>query len=164
MGGITKSDNNPFVLKMVLLLLTPIMIILVFLLGIVPNQDLFGSYYRVLYWLVIPLCTYLLSTLSAIIIQFVTCHTVNMDIIWKHTWQIMLYVYGALGLSEFTVLRAPVVSLIPYKGLKGINDILEIERLRKDEFIKEKAVSYWLFWAILIGQMNIIGQTALCAS
>ena len=87
-----------------------------------------------------------------------------MNIILSSTWQILCYVYGSLGISEFTILRAPVVSLIPYKGLKGINDILEIERLRKDEFIKEKAVSYWLFWGLLIGQMNIIGQTTLCAS
>jgi hypothetical protein len=87
-----------------------------------------------------------------------------MDIILKSTWQILLYTYGALAVSEFTILRAPVVSLIPYKGLKGINDILEIERLRKDEFIKEKAVSYWLFWGLLIGQMNVIGQTTLCPS
>jgi len=87
-----------------------------------------------------------------------------MNIILGSTWQILYYTYGSLAVSEFTVLRAPVVSLIPYKGLKGINDILEIERLRKDEFIKEKAVSYWLFWGLLIGQMNIIGQTTLCAS
>jgi hypothetical protein len=164
MGGPTKSDNNPFVLKTVLLFLTPILVIMIFILGIVPNQDLFGSYYNAMYWFVVPLSAYLLSTLCAVIIQFVTCHTVNTDIIWKNTWQILLYVYGALGISEFTVIRAPVVSLIPYKGLKGINDILEIERLRKDEFIREKAVCYWLFWGILIGQMNVIGQTTLCAS
>jgi len=140
------------------------MVILVFLLGVVSNQDQFGSYYGILYWLAIPLYAYLLSTLCAMILQYVTCKTINMDIIWAHTWQILLYVYGALGISEFTVIRAPVVSLIPYKGLKGINDILEIERLRKDEFIREKAVCYWLFWGILIGQMNVIGQTTLCAS
>ena len=164
MGGPTKSDKNPFLLKTTLLFLTPVMVLLVFILGIVPNQILFGSYYGAMYWFVIPFYTYLLSTLCAMILQYVTCHTVNMDIILSHSWQILIYVYGALGISEFTVVRAPVVSLIPYKGLKGINDILEIERLRKDEFIKEKAVSYWLFWGILIGQMNVIGQTSLCAS
>jgi len=159
-----KTNSNPFVLKTVLMLLTPIMVILIFILGIVPNQLLFGSYYNALYWVVIPLSAYLLSTLCAIILQFVTCRSINMDIILKSTWQILLYTYGALAVSEFTILRAPVVSLIPYKGLKGINDILEIERLRKDEFIKEKAVSYWLFWGLLIGQMNVIGQTTLCPS
>ena len=159
-----KSNNNPFVLKTVLMLLTPIMVLIIFILGIVPNQAFFGSYYNALYWIIIPLSAYLLSTASAIVIQYVTCKTVNMNIILGSTWQILYYTYGSLAVSEFTVLRAPVVSLIPYKGLKGINDILEIERLRKDEFIKEKAVSYWLFWGLLIGQMNIIGQTTLCAS
>lgn len=117
-----------------------------------------------MYWFFIPLYVYLITTLSVMILQFVTCNTVVMDIIWTHTWQILLYTYAALGLSEFTIVRAPVVSLIPYKGLKGINDILEIERLRKEEFIREKAISYWLFWGILIGQMNVIGQTTICPS
>ena len=164
MGGPTKSDSNPFVLKTVLLLLTPIIIIIIFILGIVPNQDNFGSYYNAMYWFVVPLSAYLLSTLCAIILQYVVCKTVNMDIIWAHTWRILIYVYAGLGVGELTVMRAPVVSLIPYKGLKGINDILEIERLRKDEFIREKAVSYWLFWGLLIGQMNVIGQTTICPS
>lgn len=159
-----KSNNNPFVLKTALLFLIPIMIVLVFLLGIVSNQNIFGDYYVYLYWIGVPFFAYLLSTLCAIVLQFVTCRAVNMNIILAHSWKMLLYVYGALGVSEFTILRAPVVSLIPYKGLKGINDILEIERLRKDEFIREKAVSYWLFWGLLIGQMNIIGQTTICAS
>ena len=159
-----KSNNNPFVLKTVLMLLTPIMVLIIFILGIVPNQVFFGGYYNAVYWIIVPLSAYLLSTASAIVIQYVTCKTVNMNIILSSTWQILYYTYGSLAVSELTILRAPVVSLIPYKGLKGINDILEIERLRKDEFIKEKAVSYWLFWGLLIGQMNIIGQTTLCPS
>jgi len=160
-----QKDNNSLILKTIIILTPAVMTVLIFLLLIVPNKDLFGpGGYLGMYWFFIPLYVYLITTLSVMILQFVTCNTVVMDIIWTHTWQILLYTYAALGLSEFTIVRAPVVSLIPYKGLKGINDILEIERLRKEEFIREKAISYWLFWGILIGQMNVIGQTTICPS
>jgi hypothetical protein len=160
-----QKDTNSSILKMVMLLGPAVITVLIFLLLIVPNRDRFGEGgYLAMYWFFVPLCVYIITTLCALILQFTTCKTVVMDIIWLNTWQILLYVYGALGISEFTIIRAPVVSLIPYKGLKGINDILEIERLRKDEFIREKAISYWLFWGILIGQMNIIGRTTICPS
>ena len=165
MAGPTQKDSNSLILKTFIIIAPAILTITIFLLLIVPNRDVFGSGgYLVMYWFFIPLFVYIITTLSVMILQVVTCKTIIMDIVWPTTWQILLYVYGALGLSEFTIIRAPVVSLIPYKGLKGINDILEIERLRKEEFIREKAISYWLFWGILIGQMNIIGQSTVCPS
>ena len=167
MGQHTDSiqvDGSNGMLKAFLIFTPAIAIVIVFYIGIVYNKMNLGTYYTILYWVGIPIFAYILSTVSAMILQFVTCKTVQMDVILKTTWQMPVWVYAALGLSSLAIVRAPVISITPYRDLKGINDIIEIENNRKDEFLMEKAVSYYLFWAIFIGQLKIMGQSTICPS
>ena len=163
-NGSNSSDGSNGMLKAFLLFMPPILIVIVFYLGIVYNKNSLGNYYNTLYWFGMPIFAYVISTLCAMIFQLVTCKTVQMNVIMKSTWQMLVLVYAALGLSSFAIVRAPVISITPYRDLKGINDIIEIENNRKDEFLMEKAVTYYLFWAVFIGQLKIMGQTAICPS
>jgi len=164
---VTAAAGSPavkFAFKIFCIIAPSLFGVVFLLLGIASNKEFFAQYYDTVYWIAIPLFIYVLSTVASLASQFVTCKSFNIDIVFQSSWQILPWAFGALGMSEIAAVRAPVVSLTPYKGLKGINDILEIERLRSDEFIREKAVSYWVFWLVLIGQMNVIGKTTICAS
>jgi len=162
--AIAESPAIKFAFKIFCIIAPSFFGVAFLLLGIAGNKEFFAQYYDTVYWIAIPLFIYVLSTVASLASQFVTCKTFNIDIVFQSSWQILPWIFGALGISEIAAIRAPVVSLTPYKGLKGINDILEIERLRADEFIREKAVSYWVFWLVLIGQMSVIGKTTICAS
>jgi len=156
-----KEIGGGIYLKTALILMPAILsVFIIMLLG--ANKELLGKNYAAVYWAGIPILIYLISTVSCMIGQLVACSTVRINIITQHTWQISLYVLAALGASEFALVRAPVVSITPYKELKGIRSILEIERLNPGT--QEKATAYWVFWAIIFGQMALIGKTTVCKS
>jgi hypothetical protein len=157
----TKEAGTGIYLKNALILLPAVLGVFI-ILGIGTYKEILGKNYASIYWTGIPILIYLISTGSCIIAQSVACSTVRMEIIVQSTWQIILYVLFALGISEFAIVRAPVVSITPYKELKGISSIVEIERLNPG--IQEKATAYWVFWITLFGQMAIIGKTTLCKS
>jgi hypothetical protein len=161
--AIAPVGSNPM-LKLMLMIAPAILGVLILIIGLAPYKDALGKNYTIAYWFFLPVFLYLISTVFCILAQYTTCHTINMNAVLASSWNVLLFIYGALGISEIAAVRAPVVSIIPYEGLKGINDILTIEELRKGEFIREKATAYWLFWGILLGQMSAIGKSTICLS
>ena len=130
--------------------------------------------YGAMVWGLMPIVVYLLSTGCCLIAQYSACNSVHVATVTQSTWQIVIYVYFALAATQFAVVRAPVVSVIPFGGLeeineqlimkklKTINDIITIETMNPG--LQEKAMAYYLFWAILFGQMAILGKTTICKS
>jgi len=130
--------------------------------------------YGAMVWGLLPIIIYLISTGCCLLAQYSVCDTIYIGAVAKSTWQIVLYVYFALGISQFAIVRAPVVSVIPFGGLeevneqlimkklKTINDIVTIETMNPG--LQEKATAYYLFWAILFGQMALLGKTTICKS
>jgi hypothetical protein len=130
--------------------------------------------YNAMVWGLLPIVVYLLTTGCSLIAQYTACGSVHVTAVANSTWQIVLYVYAALAATQFTVVRAPVVSIMPFGGLeeineqlimkklKTINDIITIEKMNPG--LEEKAAAYYLFWAILYGQMSILGKSTVCKS
>jgi hypothetical protein len=165
MEGITEvamSEAGSNVMLKLILTLIPAISGAAFLIGLSSYKKTLGSSYMPIYWIFIPLLIYGIATVCCIIAQYVSCNTINATAVMNTTWQIFIYIFFALGIGEVAMVRAPVVSLVPFEGLKGINDILTIEGLRPG--IRERAVGYWVFWLTLFGQMAIIGKTTICKS
>ena len=158
---VTESNTT---LKLMLMFVPAILAVAILIIGVAPYKDILGKDYWMLYWIGMPLIIYLLSTVSCLLAQYTTCNSINMSAVLLGSKNVLIYIYGSLLISDIAAFRAPVLSLIPYEGLKGINDILTIEDMKKGEFIKEKAVAYWLFWGTLIGQMSAIGTSTICRS
>jgi hypothetical protein len=154
----TEVGSN-FGLKTILMVMPAI--IAVAILVMAPRESL-GMYYNFVLWGALPIILYVIGTGCCIIAQYVTCGKIFINPVLMSSWQILAYVYAALGMSQLAVIRAPVVSLIPYEGLKGINDILTIEKQRPG--LQEKATAYWVFWAVLFAQMAAIGKSTVCKS
>jgi hypothetical protein len=148
-----------FQLKLILMVMPAIIAVAIL---VMTSRESLGMYYNFVLWGVLPIILYGIGTGCCIIAQFVTCGTVFIHPVLMSSWQILAYVYAALGISQLAAIRAPVVSLIPYEGLKGINDILTIEKERTG--LKEKATAYWVFWAVLFAQMAAIGTSTVCKS
>jgi hypothetical protein len=159
---VAMSEAGSNVMLKLILTLIPAISGAGLLIGLSSYKKTLGSSYMPIYWIFIPLLIYGITTVCCIIAQYVSCNTINATTVMNTTWQIMIYIFFALGLGEITMMRAPVVSLVPFEGLKGINDILTIEGLRPG--IRERAVGYWVFWLTLFGQMAIIGKTTICKS
>jgi len=155
--GAGQESNIP--LKSILMVMPAI--IAVAILVMMPKESL-GMYYNFLLWGALPILLYVIGTGCCVIAQFVTCKAIYINTVLMSSWQIPIYVYGALGISQLAAVRAPVVSLIPFEGLKGINDILTIEKQRPG--LQEKATAYWVFWAVLFAQMAAIGKSTVCKS
>jgi hypothetical protein len=159
-SAIAEAGSN--VLLKLILTLIPALAGAAFLVGLSSYKKTLGGSYIAIYWLFIPLVIYAITTVCCMVAQYVSCNTINTTAVMNTTWQIMFYILFGLGLGEITAIRAPVISLVPFEGLKGINDILTIEEQRPG--MREKAVAYWLFWMTLFGQMRIIGKTTICKS
>jgi len=161
-NGLAVEEAGSNVLLKLILTIIPALAGAGMLVGLSSYKKTLGSSYTAIYWLFIPLVIYAITTVCCIIAQYVACNTIDTTAVSNTTWRIILYILFGLGLGEITAMRAPVVSLVPFEGLKGINDILTIEQQRPG--MREKAVAYWLFWMIVFGQMRIIGKTTICKS
>jgi len=158
--ALEEAGSN--VLLKIILTLIPALAGAGMLVGLSLYKKRLGSSYTAIYWLFIPLVIYSIATVCCIIAQYVACDTVDTTAVSNASWRIIFYILFGLGLGEITAVRAPVVSLVPFEGLKGINDILTIEQQRPG--MREKAVAYWLFWMTAFGQMKIMGRTTICKS
>jgi len=158
MGSDQEVGSN-IQLKTILMVMPAI--IAVAILVMTPKESM-GMYYNFILWGALPIILYVIGTGCCIIAQYVTCGKVFIHPVLMSSWQIPAYVYSALGISQLAAVRAPVVSLIPFEGLKGINDILTIEKQRPG--LQEKATAYWVFWAVLFAQMAAIGKSTVCKS
>jgi len=161
-----------------ILMVAPAFIAATILIAIAPykynTKSALHPVYGAMFWGLLPIIVYLFSTVCCIIAQYTACGTVHINAVANNTWQIVLYVYTALIAGQFAIVRAPVISVIPFgeleeindqlimKRLKTINDIITIENMNPG--MQEKATAYYLFWAILFGQMSILGKSTVCKS
>ena len=129
------------------------------------SKAILGKNYTMAYWIGVPLIVYVISTGIAIINQYAECTSIQINNVMKTSWQIIPWVLVGLGIGELIILRAPVVTLFglfPPGYPVGLIDIKQIEVLRPEA--QSIGAGYWLFWAVLFGQMTINGKTAICKS
>ena len=151
-------------ITLLLVLLTALFGFLI-LFGLSFSKAMLGKNYMMAYWVGVPLILYVISTGIAIINQYAECSSIQINNVMKTSWQIIPWTLVGLGVGELIMLRAPVVTLFglfPPGYPVGLIDIKQIETLRPES--QSIAAGYWLFWAILFGQMTINGKTAVCKS
>jgi len=151
-------------ISLLLVLLTALFGFLI-MFGLSYSKGMLGKNYTMVYWIGIPFILYIISTGIAIINQYAECSSIQIDSVMKTSWQIIIWAFVGLGVGELIMLRAPVVTLFglfPPGYPIGLIDIKQIETLRPES--QAIAAGYWLFWAILFGQMTVNGKTAVCKS
>ena len=123
-------------------------------------KDMIGGYMPIVYWFIFPLLIYAISLTITIMNQMSTAKTVDITLAASSSVKPMLIGFMGLVLGKSAYVRAPVASAFPIlNSLKGIDDILEIERF--NPAIEGLGVAYWVWWFLVISQTAALGEATI---
>jgi len=132
------------------------------IIGLFHFKEYLGKYFWIGYLIVMPALVYAVSVAFSLQSQLQSCGSMNIKLATAGSTYMLAYLYGAIAITQSAAVRAPVVSVIPYMTMKGIDSVLEIERGLP--VIQGIAVCYYVIFAIILGQMSSIGYSAVCSS
>ena len=123
-------------------------------------KDMIGGYMSIVYWLILPLMIYVISLTITIMNQLNTAKTIDIGLAASSSVKPMAVGFVGLVLGKSAYVRAPVASAFPIlNSLKGIDDILEIERY--NPAIEGLGVAYWVWWFLVISQTAALGDATI---
>jgi len=161
MADSSKTKASPPIWSSVLLMS---LFAILGIIGLFHFKESLGVYFWIAYLFILPVLLYGLSVGFSLMAQKQSCGSMNIKMAISGSIYMLVYVYAAIGLTQFAVIRAPVVSVVPYsvQTVKGIEDVLEIEKALP--LVHGIAISYYFIFAIILGQMSSLGYSAVCAS
>lgn len=110
----------------------------------------FGYSASLLKWLVFPITSYFIALLFHVLLQLMTCKTV--EIVPALLGSIFLpgFVYIGLFLSSFGFVRSPIEIAVPLKYRLEYGPII--------------ATVFYVFWTVMFGEALGAGYSLACAS
>jgi len=123
-------------------------------------KQLIGNYMPLLYWILFPLLIFGVSITITLMNQMTTAHTTDIGLAASSCIKPVLAGMAGLVIGKSAYVRAPVASAFPIlNSLKGIDDILEIERVTPA--IEGMGVAYWVWWFLILSQTAALGEATI---
>jgi len=125
-----------------------------------------GVPYRLIIFVALPFVLYLLTFAAAISSQYETAGTTDMTAAALGSFQMLKYVYIALAVSYFSIMRAPIAVAAPFIDtsgkIKGFDDLQTIEDTYPS--IRGMGIAYYMAFAIILGIISSLGASTIVSS
>ena len=124
-----------------------------------------GIPYRIIVYVIFPFVLYLATIAASISSQYETTGKTNLAAAFVGSLPMLKYVYIALGVSYFSIFRAPIAVAAPFvdsTDIKGIEDLQAIED--KQPYIKGVGIAYYVVFGIILGIISSLGSSNIISS
>jgi hypothetical protein len=113
--------------------------------------------FNIVIWLIIPFIAFILGLGLNIAGQYIACNNSNIGIAFSSSWPIIICMYSALLISLVSYIRAPVTSLFVQ-----MPNVTVIDAEKATPAYKGLAVGFYVFWAVVFGQVFSSGMSQVC--
>ena len=120
--------------------------------------------FKIIFWVVIPACIFLVSSGLNLIGQWMACRTVAIGKGFLAALATVLTSYASMGLSQIATLRVPIGSIFSsYFATRQELSESSLEMIEaKHPILMGISVAYYMFWGIMFGQVITTGLSAGC--
>lgn len=113
--------------------------------------------FNLIIWVIVPIVTYFAGLALSIMGQQISCNNIDIASAFATSWPILVFVYCALIVSLLSYVRAPVTSLFVQ-----IPNVTVLDAEKATPAYKGLAVGFWVFWAVVFGQIFASGMSQVC--
>jgi cytochrome bd-type quinol oxidase subunit 2 len=122
------------------------------------SRNFSTAMFSMILWGIIPVIIFMLGVGLNVLGQYIACKSVHVGPAFSSSWPILPFVYGALGISQISYIRAPITSLFVQ-----IPQVTVIDAENRSPTLKGFAVAYYVFFGVLFGQVISSGFSQVCS-